>query len=207
MMRTFLFLAQVLALLAPAQASAGSVYLNGVNIDGVYNQTFKNATVVIDAKGDVFISAEGYQVQRVNAPPANLPPNAKVEDTSKAVPQSGGTKRYYLVTYRSEQGDAQYEVDVFINSIWVVKVKSTDAQLVKDVTDKLTPGKNKVLFMARKKIDGGRKFYGPNVFVKTIIGEGNEGKGHVMIEYPLLDYTRTAEDLEDRTDEFTINIK
>ena len=40
--------------LCAAPSGAKSVFLNGVNIDGVTNQKFENATVVIDDKGNDF---------------------------------------------------------------------------------------------------------------------------------------------------------
>jgi len=47
-------------------AMARSVFLNGVDISGVKNQTFKNATVTIDHNGDVHVTAKGYKVQLVD---------------------------------------------------------------------------------------------------------------------------------------------
>ena len=42
------------------------IFLNGVAVDGIRNQEFKNATVRVDAKGVFHIDAPGYSV----APPA-----------------------------------------------------------------------------------------------------------------------------------------
>ncbi len=52
--------------LCPPAALAGSVFLNGVNIDGVTNQKFEKATVRIDEKGNVLIEATGYAVRQVD---------------------------------------------------------------------------------------------------------------------------------------------
>ncbi|MFP2907219.1 hypothetical protein ACLESD_19650, partial [Pyxidicoccus sp. 3LFB2] len=71
--------AAVLALL-PTGALAGSVYLNGVKIDGVTNQKFEKATVRIDEAGNVFIDAPGYAARVTTvtptAPAAPTPPPA-----------------------------------------------------------------------------------------------------------------------------------
>jgi hypothetical protein len=54
-------------LLVPALASAGSIYLNGVNIDGVAGVKFEKATVRIDENGNIFIDAPGYAAKVVSA--------------------------------------------------------------------------------------------------------------------------------------------
>ena len=48
-----------------------SIFLNGVNIDGLRGQKFdKCRTVRIDERGDVHLDCPGYQVER---PPAAIP--------------------------------------------------------------------------------------------------------------------------------------
>ncbi|MFP2928243.1 hypothetical protein ACLESO_24195, partial [Pyxidicoccus sp. 3LG] len=70
-------LAAVLAL-APVGALAGSVFLNGVKIDGVTNQKFEKATVRIDEAGNIHIDAPGYaaRVSTVTPPAAPAPAQA-----------------------------------------------------------------------------------------------------------------------------------
>ena len=65
-LRTTGLLALVAAFALPATAFA-DVYLNGVNITGVTNQTFEKATVHIDAQGNVHIKAPGYAVSGASA--------------------------------------------------------------------------------------------------------------------------------------------
>ncbi|MDQ3264899.1 MAG: hypothetical protein M3Y59_14725, partial [Myxococcota bacterium] len=48
--------------LIPAMALGGSVFLNGVNIDGLTDVKFEKATVRIDANGNVLIDAPHYKV-------------------------------------------------------------------------------------------------------------------------------------------------
>ena len=70
-----------------------SVYLNGVNIDGLRSQKFEKCkTVRIDDRGDVYLECPGYQVQQQGTPalaPAPLLPSAVA---------AAMTKRYWLVT-------------------------------------------------------------------------------------------------------------
>lgn len=55
-------LATLSLVLLAAPAWAGHVTLNGVNIDGVREQTFKNCDVTIDADGNVHVSSKAYSV-------------------------------------------------------------------------------------------------------------------------------------------------
>src|ERR1700722_530991 len=64
------------ALVISSSAVASSVYLNGVNIDGVTDQKFEKCTVRIDSQGNVFIDAPGYAakvMQGGSAPTQPLP--------------------------------------------------------------------------------------------------------------------------------------
>ena len=114
------------------------------------------------------------------------------------------TKHYFLVTDQSDGAAAQYDIDVFINSKWVRKVKSADAQIVLEITKYLQPGPNKVLFAATKHIEGGRKGSAATSFVKFIVGEGESGGNNVMIDNPLVELKRTAAETENLNEEFTI---
>ena len=40
--------------------------------------------------------------------------------------------------------------------------------------------------------------------LKVVIGEGNVGGDHVMIDNPLVELTRTAAELDDRTEEHVL---
>lgn len=58
MLRYFIFV-----LLVSAAAEARSVYVNGIDVSSAINQNLKSVDIVIDERGDVFISAPHYQVQ------------------------------------------------------------------------------------------------------------------------------------------------
>lgn len=80
-----------LLLLAGASAHAGSVYLNGVDIDGAGQPiTFKKVNVRVDAKGNVYIDAPGYKVLVQTTPtqpsqPTPAAPAPSVSPTSSTV--------------------------------------------------------------------------------------------------------------------------
>lgn len=197
-MHPFLLFAPLTACLLTSSAAAaprGSLFLNGVNIDGVTNQKFENVTVVIDDKGNVLILAKGYEVQAGPAPakPAVAPPSA-----------GPVSRRYFLVSETNAPGMAQYDIDVFVNSVWIKRVSAADAQAVVEVTRHLRKGKNSVQFTATKVVQDSRKSTSPQHYMKIYIGEGNMGGNNVMIDNPLLEYRRDASEQQNFADEFFI---
>ncbi|NOJ82267.1 hypothetical protein HNV28_28750 [Myxococcus xanthus] len=219
-------LAAALAL-APFGAHAGSVFLNGVKIDGVTNQKFEKATVRIDEAGNVHIDAPGYaaRVTAVTPPapaaspqvpaPATPGPAAPAANAPPAAQQAPGaptapgrlTQRYWLVTEQTVPGMTGYDIDVFINSTWLRKLRGNEDQVVVDITRNLRPGANKVTFIARKGNAGDARSSSPAHVFRVIIGEGNEGGGNVMIDNPILRFQKTAADTQDATQEFTLTTR
>ena len=192
-------------------ALLASIFLNGVNVDGVRSQAFEKCrTVKVDAAGDIHLDCPGYQVEAAPAAQAAAPaPAAAANGTTPAVAAAGFapqalSKRYWLVTEQTEGGVAQYDVDVFINSKWVRKVKSLEGQIVLDVTKYLNAGPNKVLFAATKHLESGRKSTSPAAFVKVIVGEGQAGGNNVMIDNPIVEFRRTAAETDNVNEEFSV---
>ena len=184
-------------LLLNGTALAGSVYLNGVKIDGVSNQKFEKVTVRIDEKGNVLIEAPGYAVKQVEGQQVEAP-------TTNAGTIS---KHYFLVTEQNVVGMTEYDVDMYVNSKWVRKLKSSEDQIVSDITRNLTPGKNTVMFIAKKTAPDARKSLSKEHFFRIIIGEGNMSGDHVMIDNPVVKFERTAADNIDSSQEFSLNAR
>jgi hypothetical protein len=175
-----------------------SVFLNGVNVDGLRSQAFEKCRLVkIDDRGDVHLDCPGYQVEGI---PAAVPVRVAVP----AIARPALAKHYWLVTEHSDGGAAQYDVDIFVNSKWIRKVKSSEEQIVLEITKYLSPGPNKVLFAATKHLEAGRKSASPGAYVKVIVGEGESGGNNVMIDNPLIECRRTAAETENLNEEFTI---
>ena len=181
----------------PAGAHAASVYLNGVNIDGVTSQKFERATVRIDDKGNVLIEAPGYAVKQVEGPP----PDA----TGPA--QGTISKHYFLVTEQNVTGMTEYDVDLYVNSKWIRKLRSSEDQIVSDITKNLVPGKNQVMFIAKKVAPDARKSMSKEHFFKILIGEGTMSGDHVMIDNPVVKFERTAADNTDTSQEFSLTAR
>lgn len=178
---------------SPDALAKNSVFLNGVNIDGVTNQKFKNVTVVIDGDGNILITAKGYKVK-------------KVATTPTPVKNQGGpvSRRYFLVSETNLPGMVQYDLDIFVNSVWVKRVSHEDAQTVTEVSKYLRKGKNTVHITATKTMTGGRRSASAQHYLKVIIGEGNIGGNNVMIDNPIVEYKRKASEVTKFSDEFSV---
>ncbi|MFY0578440.1 hypothetical protein ACN28S_32750 [Cystobacter fuscus] len=220
----------VLSALLPLPALA-SVFLNGVRIDGLTNQTFdKVSSVRLDDQGNIHIVAPGYTVKTMEVPapvapaptappvapaaPAPVAPAPTAAPVVPAAPQTPAptaptriTQRYWLVTEQSAQGKTEYDIDLFINSAWVRKLRNGEGQVITELTRYLRPGKNTVRMMASKVLTGPRRSQSAEHTFQVIIGEGNEGGGRVMLDKPLIRFERTAAQTEDVTEEFVLTTR
>jgi hypothetical protein len=204
-----LVLAAALAGASAPAAAAPSVSLNGQNIDGVTDQRFENATVVIDAQGNVDIQVKGYAVrtrEEVVKPPRAQPAGG-VAMANGAVTIAGKLSRRYFVAVENSPPGTQYDMAIFVNAQWIREVKSSEPSAVLEITKYLRPGQNKVTLAATKRIQGQRLAYGSDVMTKVVCGEGNVGGDHVMIDVPLFEATRTAAETEDKTEEFVFDAR
>ncbi|WP_434380530.1 hypothetical protein [Melittangium boletus] len=205
-----------LALLAlwPAAALA-EVFLNGQPIGGLTNQTFdKVASVRFDAQGHIHIEAPAYSVRMAPVTPAAPAPVTPPAPAAVAPPPVAPapaateparlTRRYWLVTEQSAPGMAEFDIDVFVNAVWVRKLRNSEDQVLLELTRYLKPGKNTVLFMAHKVASAPRRSESAQHVFKVIIGEGNAGGGKVMIDSPLIRFQRTAAEAEDVSAEFSL---
>ena len=199
-----------------------ATFLNGVNIDGLRAQSFEKCkTVKIDDRGDIYLDCPGYEVQAqapvaqapvaaaaLAAPAAIVPaaPTPSVAASSVGAPPAGPIgKHYWLVS--EENPGAQYDLDIFVNSKWVRKVKAGEPQIVLEVTRYLSPGPNKVLFAATKHLEAGRKSTSAAAFLKITVGEGEAGGNTVMIDNPLVECKRTAAETDNVNEEFTLQAR
>ncbi len=191
-----------------------ATFLNGVNIDGLRAQSFEKCkTVKIDDRGDVYLDCPGYEVQAAPAPatpplpaPTASAPLVPSAPTPAAAPPGGPISKHYWMVSEENPG-AQYDLDVFVNSKWVRKVKAGEPQIVLEVTRYLSPGPNKVLFAATKHLEPGHKSASRASFLKITVGEGESGGNTVMIDNPLVECKRTAAETENVNEEFTLQAR
>lgn len=207
--------------LLPALALGGSVFLNGVNIDGLTDVKFEKATVRIDANGNVQIDAPHYKVvqdpvaaQRPPPPapapvvappppqPVAAPAPSPVQPAAAQVP-TRITKRYWLVVKQSAPGMTEYDVDVYLNAKWLMTVKNGMYDDAVNITRHLKPGQNTVVFEAKKTATGARKSFSSEHAMSLVIGEGDENSGNVMVDNSLVTFRRTAQDADNVAREYS----
>ena len=128
---------------------------------------------------------------------------AGATDPDERVVDAKLTRRYFLITEQTAPGMTEFDIDVYVNSKWIRKLGNEDGQIYTEITRYLVPGKNTVLLNARKLSNGSRKSYSPEHLFRVIIGEGNVGGNHVMIDRTVVDFKRTAADQENVSKEFS----
>lgn len=177
------------------QANATEIFFNGVRVTGLKEQTFEGCTVRFDKKGNVHITAKGYSVK-----------NAEESADKGKKTENNLTKKYFLVTAGKNAENAQFDVDVFINGKWIRKVRSSEGQVVAEVTKYLKKGKNSVSFSAIKNLNGKpRLATDASTYLRVLIGMGTKGGATVNIEQTLADFRATADKTENYGKSATVN--
>ena len=154
-------------------AIAASVYVNGVRADGLREQTYQNATVTIDANGDVRITAPGYQVQ--------AGPSTPVRSVVPALPS--GADHWWLVT--EDSGSTGHIVQVTVNGTLVQVIRSGEPQRILDLSRWLHPGANQIHIQSDSTASAGGALF-------VYVGAGPEQSGTVELARPAISYTLVA---------------
>ena len=195
--------AALAAFAAPARAQRGlGVYLNDVKLEGgeLRGQTLTGVDVRFDDNGDVHIVAKGYKVTS-DAPP---PPPAGTRPAKPAAPPAL-TKRYFIAASpQVHPGAAQWEIDVFVNQVFVKRYRSKDADPILEVTRQMRPGANVVHFTARKD-PGERISTSPLDALELVIGDGDLNGGQLLLNR-LASYRRTAAEIGGYNTDITIDL-
>lgn len=180
-----------LCLSATAVAQDTKIFLNGVDITGVTNQEFENATIKIDNQGNVIIDAPQYKVE-------------VQDDDGTTQPAPGAlTGSYFLVGNNTSPGKPQYDIEIFVNGVMVKTMKNTDPQLVVDITDKLEPGINTVSFKALKDTAGSRTSVSGSDKMEIFVGKGSASSNKLTIDKQLLTFSVNASQTENVSKNFT----
>lgn len=199
MRRTWTFL--ILVWLGfPSVASARKVYLNGVKLDAsvvLTNQMFPACEVKFDENGDVWIVAKGVKIALQGSSTAS----EKIVAEAPVV-QGTLTKQYWLVSPQHTRGLVQYDIDVFVNGVWIKKVRSGDDKVVMDITKNVKPGDNKLRIVATKIMGERRASTSATDTMEIILGEGTVGGGTVRVDKPLVAYRRTAHETQNFAEDF-----
>ena len=127
--------------------------------------------------------------------------------TGTAAPRTGTTssltKQYFLITQGNGGAAVAETIQVNINGRQVRQIDSSSAQVIDNVGEFLNLGSNQVTMMSTKKtsyVQGASS----STF-QVILGEGHvEHGGQVVIDNPLVTYTRTAADSTASSRSFTV---
>ena len=178
-------------------ALARNITLNGVKIDGVRKQRFENCVVEIDALGNIDISSAAYVVDKSGI-------SGEITQSLKPLPTDVGlNNRYWLVTEKAP-GLTDYDVEFFVNGRWVRKFFDDEKHGVLEMTQYFHPGRNQVIFIAKKRKGGEVHSTSSSDIFRIVLGEGKQGGRNVVVTRTLVDYRRTAAENTDHRDEYII---
>ena len=205
-----------LAIAGYCLAEVSKIFLNGVDISGLKNQTFQNATVKLDSNGNVIIVAPQYRVkgQKNSTSQSSVKPRSRARAipqktvTQSGIPTGGSTsKRYYLVTSFSVESRADFDIDLFFNGKFYKRILSQDDQIIEEVTNLLIAGENKITMSATKNVVSGAPISTPESYLQVIVGEARMQNNQVVIERPVVNYRLTGAQSGTFHKTFTFNLK
>ena len=184
-------------LMAPA-VFAGKLFLNGMDITGVKNKSFKKVKEVkIDANGDIHLIAPQYEVKVMET--ASGSTSASTASTSTVSGQ------YFLAT----QGNGlkvQYQLTIAINGVERLVIKPSSSSKIEDMSKWLNKGKNTITVTATKKLGNGRLSTSSSDKLTLMMGRGHEENKVVKIDKLLATFRCDASKLFDFTKQYTIKV-
>ncbi|MBI5499588.1 MAG: hypothetical protein HY907_05060 [Deltaproteobacteria bacterium] len=137
-------------------------------------------------------------------------PSGGSTSAGTATPRPAGTpaptKQYFLITQGTGGAAVGETVQINVNGQLVRTVDSGAAQVIDDITEFMNLGANAVTMMSTKKptFAAGSS----SSTFQVIIGEGHvERGGQVVIDNPLVTYTRTAADATANSRSYTLNAR
>lgn len=181
--------------LAAPLAGAREVYVNGVNVGSLRNQTFKDATVTIDEYGDIRIEAPRYQIELEDEKGQVLGSATGQDERAGRNPLL--QKRYFLAAQPADGGRAQFDIVVRINGIERRVIKAGDPEVIVEVSSWLRPGRNAIEISARKNLQGGRRSTSATDSVRVVVGPGHEEGKILKIDGVSADFKCDASQLAD----------
>ncbi|MBI5489331.1 MAG: hypothetical protein HY905_18505 [Deltaproteobacteria bacterium] len=127
-----------------------------------------------------------------------------------ATPRPAGTpaptKQYFLITQGTGGAAVGETVQINVNGQHVRTVDSSTAQVIDDITEFMNLGDNAVTMMSTKKPTFAAG--SASSTFQVILGEGHvEHGGQVVIDNPLVTYTRTAADATANSRSYTLHAR
>lgn len=192
-----------------AAALIASVFLNGVNIDGLRNQSFEKCRAVkIDDNGDLHLDCPAYQVEQAPAQKAQ-PASHTVSGAAKAVPASASSlsKHYWLVAEQTPECAALVDVEIFLNASRLRSMKQAESQSGVDITPKVKSGKNALTVLVSRKA-GAAEGTSQAACGRVFIGSGTEAAGSkAVVEDVVRDHKLAVPSGHDETFELAFDAR
>jgi hypothetical protein len=180
---------------------AKKVYLNGVDITKVRDQTFLKANVTIDKDGDIYIDAPGYKVEVLDP---NIEEKPQTPSQSKGGPNTALQKRYFLVTQPSKDGRAQYDFIISVNGAERKTIKAGEPQVIMEISVWLHKGENEINIKGIKDLGSGRKSSQKTDEVRVVVGIGHEEGKKAIIDAVKASVKADASDLSNIDKHFVL---
>ena len=194
----------ILVALLSTPALAVDIFLNGVKITGLSDQTIDGAKVVLDKQGNVHITASEYKVRELagGATTTQPTPQATLEP---AVNPANLRQQYFVITEVSKPGVTGYKVQLIVNNRFIKDLPDTIAQNVVELNPYLVAGDNTVSFRALRPAGAVAKSTLATDTFALIIGQGKAGAGgQLTISDVLAEFKVAATDSGEKSKSFAV---
>jgi hypothetical protein len=183
--------------------SEAALYINGVKVDGLTNVKLRNVDLDIDERGDVHVTAKGYNVNvsESKTPSATAKPAPPPASTARNAAQP---TRYYLTT--AQNGDAQFDCDVYVNGTYVRRFQSRETPAPVDITRFMKNGDNSIRFRAVKQEGQPRSTHPGDYLQLTVDSDQQLANGRHELTH-LHSYKRTAAETGIFDETVTISVR
>ncbi len=188
---------------------AGALFINGVRVDGVTNLKLHNVDLEVDAQGDLHVTAKGYTVNvaetntpKPPAPPAAPPQKNPPPPAARSTP--GQATKYYLTM--SENGDSQWDLDVYVNGQFVRRFQAGQSAPPVEVTRLVKNGDNTVRFRAVKQEGQVRSVLSSEFVQLTLDADAQLVNGRRELTH-VYNYRRTAAETGMFDDSVTFSVR
>ena len=98
----------------------------------------------------------------------------------------------------------QYDVDLFVNDVWIKRISHKDEQTVLEISEHLHIGRNTVHFAATKSLKGKRESVSKKHTLKVMVGRGAKSNNTLTIQATIGEQVYNASTVEHQSNEFIV---
>ncbi|MBN2497817.1 MAG: hypothetical protein JXR96_24695 [Deltaproteobacteria bacterium] len=191
-----------------ASAAAVEVYLNGVKITGLADQTIEGAKVVLDKGGNVYITAPEYKVRELGAGGTNTAPTPAPTPSPPPPRKSNLINQYFVITEVARAGVTGYSLQLIVNNQYIKDLPDSIPQQVVELNDYLQKGSNTVSFRALRPAGRSAQSTNASDTFSALVGVGKVSPGgQLTIDEVLAEFKVSAVDRGEKSQSFTVKAK